>query len=80
MRQQGYTVFVIRGSLPRPQVPSHPGLAGPGRWFTVEEVGAGWAGAADAMQAGCCNVQMVIPTALCLPVVHLCLVELVILH
>jgi hypothetical protein len=42
MRQQGYTVFVIRGQLPRPQAPSHPGPAGPGRWFTADEVGAGW--------------------------------------
>lgn len=33
------TAVVVRGQLPRPQAPAQPGPAGPGRWFSVDEVG-----------------------------------------
>ncbi len=44
LREQGFTIFVVRGQLPRPALPSDPGggaaAAGPGRWLTPEQVRA----------------------------------------
>jgi hypothetical protein len=38
---QGYSIFVVRGKLPAPQLPPEAGEAagGAGRWLTPEEVG-----------------------------------------
>jgi ataxin-3 len=41
LKQQGYTVFVIRGNLPAsPAATGTQDMDGPGKWWSPEEVGA----------------------------------------
>jgi hypothetical protein len=39
LKQQGYTIFVVRGQLPASPAASGAELDGPGKWWSPDEVG-----------------------------------------
>ncbi|KAJ9529014.1 hypothetical protein QJQ45_007088 [Haematococcus lacustris] len=52
LRDQGFTIYVVRGNLPTPQPPQGGGSQGPGHWFTIDQAKALNADAAAARQRG----------------------------
>ncbi|KAL6756732.1 Josephin-domain-containing protein [Haematococcus lacustris] len=52
LRDQGFTIYVVRGNLPTPQPPQGGGSQGPGHWFSIDQAKALNADAAAARQRG----------------------------
>lgn len=52
LRDQGYTIFVVRGPLPARQLEAGGDLEGPGSWFSPEDARAAQAEAANARARG----------------------------